>query len=292
MTGTPPRKKSWHCLELAVPQTIAEDVSACCFELGSCGLQTQEAGEWVRLVVYFDAALELEPLRRQLEECLAGLTAGRTEVAVGRLEQADWETEWRRFFQPVWVTSRLVVHPSWIPVETGPGQLAVVIDPQMAFGTGTHESTQLCLQLLEEYLRPGDRCLDLGTGSGILAIAAARRGAGRVLALDIDPCAVDTAGENLERNGVDRTRVEVRLGSVEQVAGRRFELVLANIQSQVLRPLLEPIRPLLATEGRVVFSGLLDDERSAFCVWVEQAGLRIERERSRNGWWCIAAGRA
>ena len=151
------------------------------------------------------------------------------------MEERDWEAEWRRFFAPVWATERIVVHPSWIPVELAEGQIAVHIDPKMAFGTGGHESTQLCLQALEHYLRPGARCLDLGTGSGILSIAAALLGAGSVLAVDIDEKAVANARENLAHNRIDSGQVEVRLGSVEAIAERPFDLVLANIQSHVLR---------------------------------------------------------
>ncbi len=164
----------------------------------------------------------------------------------------------------------------------------MVIDPKMAFGTGGHESTRLCLEFLEELLRPADSCLDLGAGSGILAIAAALLGAGRVTLVDPDGQALENARENLERNGV-AAKATVRQGSLEAVAGERFDLILANIQSAVLRPLLGPLRRAVAPGRHVVLSGLLAREREPFCRQVEAAGLRVDRVRQQGEWFCLAA---
>ena len=283
-------KRAWHCLRLEVPAACAEDVSAWAYELGSCGLQAEEVGERTRLSAYFAAEpmCDLAGVRRELTHRLAalGLTSS---IGTEWVEERDWEVEWRRFFAPVWATERIVVHPSWIPVELAEGQIAVSIDPKMAFGTGGHESTQLCLQALERYLSPGVRCLDLGTGSGVLSIAAALLGAGPVLAVDIDEKAVANARENLAHNRISSERVEVRLGSVEAVAERPFDLVLANIQSHVLRPLLTPLRGLLAADGRVAFSGLLAREEAAFCDWVAEAQLAVDTILAKEAWICVVA---
>ena len=283
-------KRSWHCLRLEVPATCAEDVSAWAYELGSCGLQAEEAGERTQLSAYFAAepVSDLAGIRRELTHRLAALGLA-LPIGTECVEEQDWEAEWRRFFAPVWATERIVVHPSWIPVELAEGQIAVRIDPQMAFGTGGHESTQLCLQALERCLRPGMRCLDLGTGSGILSIAAALLGAGPVLAVDIDEQAVANARENLAHNCIDSEQVEVRLGGVEAVAERPFDLVLANIQSHVLRPLLTPLRGLLAADGRVAFSGLLAREEAAFCRWVIKAKLEVYTILAKGEWICVVA---
>ena len=247
--------KNWHCLRLIVPKNWSEDISAHCFELGSCGVQSEKAGEAERLIAYFDAALDREAICRGIEEYLRTLGLGQTAIAAAELEERDWEAEWRSHFSPVWATERIVVHPSWIPVETRDDQIAIVIDPRMAFGTGGHESTQLCLQVLENMLVPGAHCLDLGTGSGILAIAAARLGAASVLAVDIDQRAVVNSRENLVQNGVEGKNVKVLQGSINQVKGDCFDLIMANIQSHILRPLLGPVRALLQVGGRVVLSG-------------------------------------
>ncbi len=282
--------RSWHCLRLAVPAACAEDVSVWAYELGSCGLQAEEVGEWTQLSAYFAAepARDLAGIRRELTRRLAALGLA-SPIGTECVEEQDWEAEWRRFFAPVWATERIVVHPSWIPVELAEGQIAVRIDPKMAFGTGGHESTQLCLQALERCLRPGMRCLDLGTGSGILSIAAALLGAGPVLAVDIDEQAVANARENLAHNCIDSEQVEVRLGGVEAVAERPFDLVLANIQSHVLRPLLTPLRGLLAADGRIAFSGLLAREEAAFCRWVTEAKLEVDTILAKGAWICVVA---
>jgi ribosomal protein L11 methyltransferase len=281
--------EGWHCLTIAVPSAHAEVVSAWCFDLGSCGLELEEAGEKSRLKAYFAAGQELSALCRRLDEQLkrAGLAGAR--LRADHLGFEDWEREWRRFFQPIRATPRLVVHPSWIPVETGAGQVAVAIDPKMAFGTGGHESTQLCLELLDGLLVPGDRCLDLGTGSGLLGIAAGLLGAGSLRLVDTDPLALENAAENLARNGVEAW---LGLGSIEAVAGVEFDLVLANIQSSVLGPMLGQVRQALRPGGRAVFSGLLVREEETFCRQVEAAGLRVDQARRRHEWLAVAAQRA
>ena len=285
------QKQNWHCLQFAVPQVQSEDIAACCFELGSCGLQVEDEGETARLTAYFAAEYDSEHIRAKIEERLLALGLVETDVESEALEDQDWEEEWRRFFKPVWATPRIVVHASWIPVEVAAGQFAIVIDPKMAFGTGGHESTQLCLEALEKISRADSRCLDLGTGSGILSIAAVKMGAMRVLALDIDAQAVENARENLLRNGVDPEKVDLRQGGIEAGAGQLFDLVLANIQSHVLRPLLPQIDGLLGGGGQVIFSGLLAREEVAFCKWVRDAGLEVDEVLCKNNWIAVVARR-
>ena len=159
----------------------------------------------------------------------------------------------------------------------------------MAFGTGGHESTQLCLAALEGHLCTGTRCLDLGVGSGILSIAAALLGAKSVLAVDIDAVAVANARENIARNRIGPEQVEVRLGSMEVVEEESFDLILANIQSQVLRPLLTPLRRVLAEGGCVLFSGLLEREGKDFCEWIRTAEFQVETVLEKGEWICIVA---
>lgn len=282
----PAEGPSWHCLTLTVPPALAEVVSAWCFGLGSCGLQVEEGAEEWRLQVYFDAGQDLSSICLRLDEQLVGVGLAGARQRAEQVEFEDWEYEWRRFFQPVWATPRIVVHPSWIPVETGAGQVAIVIDPKMAFGTGGHESTQLGLELLDLLLCPGDHCLDLGTGSGILGIAAGLLGAGSLRLVDTDPLALANAAENLARNGVE---AHLCLGSIEAVAGLEFDLVLANIQRSVLVPMLGQVRQVMGLGGRVIFSGLLAHEEGSFCERVEAAGLRVDQARRRNEWIAVAA---
>jgi len=276
---------------MEVPSACAEDMGARAYALGSCGLQAEELGERTRLSVYFAISPELDfaAIEHELGRFAAEFDQQPTSIASELIEERDWEEEWRRFFQPVWATPRIVVHPSWIPVSVEEEQIAVIIDPKMAFGTGGHESTQLCLAALEDHLLTGARCLDLGAGSGILSIAAALLGAKSVLAVDIDPVAVANARENIARNRIGSEQVEVRLGSTEVVEEESFDLILANIQSQVLRPLLTPLRSALAEGGCVLFSGLLGREGKDFCESIRAAELRVETILEKGEWICIVA---
>ena len=283
-------KRAWHCLRLEVPAACAEDVSAWAYELGSCGLQAEEAGERTRLSAYFAAepTCDLAGIRRELTHRLTALGLA-SSIGTECVEERDWEAEWRRFFAPVWATERIVVHPSWIPVELAEGQIAVNIDPKMAFGTGGTNRLSSACRRWRVVCAPGCAVWIWGTGSGILSIAAALLGAGSVLAVDIDEKAVANARENLAHNLIGSEQVEVRLGGIEAVAERPFDLVLANIQSPVLRPLLAPLRGLLAADGRIAFSGLLAREEAAFCRWVTEAQLEVDAILAKGAWICVVA---
>ena len=155
----------------------------------------------------------------------------------------------------------------------------------MAFGTGGHESTQLALRALQETGCEGSHCLDLGTGSGVLSIAAVRLGASRVIAVDTDPEAVDSAGHNLRANlGEAAGRVSVRLGSVEAASDELFQLVVANLESHLVRPLLPSIAASLTAEGAALFSGLVVGEADRFEDWLGESGLGADRSWSKGAW--------
>lgn len=291
VTEAGPEKRRWHWVRFSVPAEHAEEACGWCTGTASCGWQVEDdAG--ATLTVYFDDAIEARRASRQLGERLAGLGLELAPPVSGTVEDQDWAVEWRRSVVPVWASPRIVVLPSWLSAPSRPGLISIVIDPRMAFGTGLHASTRLCLQLLEERLRPGDRCLDLGTGSGVLAIAAARLGAARVLAVDVDPVSVTEAGDNLARNGIVPEIAQVRQGSVEQGIGSTFQVVLANLQSGILEPLVAPLRCLLTVSGVALFSGLTESEAEGFVEHLEHEGWRVDEVRRLEGWVGIAAGRA
>lgn len=201
----------------------------------------------------------------------------------------DWEREWRRGLQPRRVTDRIVVKPSWTAWDAEPGQIVIDIDPQMAFGTGEHGTTRGCLRLLDPSVRAGDRVLDVGSGSGILAIAAALLGAGEVVAVESDPDANINARENIERSGTGgRIRLIEALadGAVLDGLGR-FDVVVANILSGVIRPLLPAFHRALGgdPEGRLIVSGILRTEHEDVVRDAATAGFRVERTEPEDEWW-------
>jgi ribosomal protein L11 methyltransferase len=201
----------------------------------------------------------------------------------------DWAKTWKEGLGPRRVTDRLVVKPTWTEWDAEPGQVVLDVDPQMAFGTGEHATTRGCLRLLDFVVRGGDRVLDVGSGSAILAIAAVRLGAREAVAVEYDPDANLNARENVEQNGV-LGRVEI----VEAMADAalldsygRFDLVLANILSGVIRPLLPAFRAALGglADGRLIVSGILRTEHADVVRDAEAAGFRVERVDEEEEWW-------
>lgn len=256
------------------------------------GLSVLEEGDV--LTVYLDPPADPEAFVAGAERFLADWIADDPPPLSWRWQaNEDWEREWRRGLQPRKVSRRFVVKPSWTEWDAAAEEVVLVIDPQMAFGTGEHATTRGCLRLIDELLRPGDRVLDVGSGSGILSIAAARLGASEVVAIEYDSDANLNARENFDRNGVS-DRVSLREGLADPETIRRlgpFDVILANILSSVIRPLLPAMRDALRNEGRIVVSGILVRERDEVVRAASEAGLRVLREDTEEEWWSAALTR-
>ncbi len=235
-------------------------------------------------------------------------TKGRLEAALGhmrlmypmpapqyrRVEDADWAEAWKAHYQPARIGKRLLIRPSWIEVEARAGDIEIALDPGMAFGTGTHPTTQLCLEALEDVIQPAHDVLDLGCGSGILAIAAAKLGASRVLALDMDNLALDATRENAAANNVAH-QVLVERGSLESVLGsaRRFDLALVNILARIILEMTaQGLGEILRPGGVGVFSGIIDTKAAEVEAGLRRAGLRPYRRRQSGDWVAIEATRS
>jgi ribosomal protein L11 methyltransferase len=217
---------------------------------------------------------------------------------VRRLKESDWRDSWKRHFGVQRIGRALVVKPSWTQYRLKGGEIVLEIDPGMAFGTGQHPTTAMCLRALEELVRPGMSVLDLGCGSGILAIAAAKLGASRVLALDIDPNAVRAARENAAANGA-AAAIEVREGTLDVETprrrvsrgrvGERFDLVVANISGLTLERLARTLASSLNPGGILVASGFLEDAVAGLETAFGAAALQKERTVEDGVWRAIIA---
>jgi ribosomal protein L11 methyltransferase len=266
-------------LHLDVSPDAIELVSSKLFDLGALGIEERDGSTLTRghgpttLVASFED--EASALAAQAE--LAPEHAARLEFVVGDA----WREGWRAYFKPLRVGERLVIKPSWEAFTPEPGDLVLTLDPGQAFGTGTHESTQLLLRELPACVAEGARVLDIGTGSGILAIASIMFGASHVDAIDTDPLAVSATRENAEVNGV-AAKVDAGTTPVEAVS-ERYPLVLANIEARVLVPLAAAVASRVAPGGRLLLSGLLhadaDRVRAAYPAFRELA-------RPTSGDWC------
>jgi ribosomal protein L11 methyltransferase len=268
-------------LHVDVTAQQLEEASSALFDLGALGIEERDASTLLKSGGGAEAAM----LVASFEDDATALAAQRELAAqyTVRLEYVvgdAWRDGWRAYFKPLRVGERLVVKPSWEAFEPGPDDLVLTLDPGQAFGTGTHESTQLILRALPGYVGAGARVLDVGTGSGILAIASVLFGASHVDAIDNDPLAVTATRENAAANGVGE-RIAASEGSLEGLSS--YPLVLANIEARVLVPLAPALIARVAPGGHLLMSGLLHADADR--VRAAYPGFR-ECARPKLGDWC------
>ncbi len=228
----------------------------------------------------------------RLEKAVAELKLSMTVVP---LAETDWEESWKDNYPPQEVGEKIVVLPYWLAQEKT-DRLKVILDPGLTFGTGAHPSTQMVMETMEEVVQPGFRCLDLGSGSGILSIAALRLGAACAIGMDIDPKAEDIARENAAYNGFSAPEFTALTGNVtedkalmEQLAAREYDLVLVNIVADVIIG-LSPVLPNFLTEkSTLICSGILDVRLEEVCAALQQAGLTVTAIQEKEDWRCVTA---
>lgn len=222
-------------------------------------------------------------LSEKLKESLPDCTAEQKTVC-----DDDWKDKWKEYFKPAKVTDRLVVKPTWEEYEKVDGELVIEIDPGMAFGTGTHETTSLCLELIEKYMKPGDDVLDVGCGSGILAIAAGLLGANNVLGIEIDPVAVEIGKSNVALNGLSEN-VKVVYGDLTKGVDFKADLVAANLMADIVKILSKDVAKHIKPGGIYISSGILAELAGDVGSVIEKCGFEIEEVRVKGEWCAIAA---
>ncbi len=209
------------------------------------------------------------------------------------VKEEDWAEAWKQHYHPIRVGQRLLIKPAWVEVEAGPGDVVIEMDPGMAFGTGTHPTTQLCLMACEWFCRPATSMVDIGTGSGILAIAGAKLGCYRVLAREIDEVAVRVAQENVERNGV-ADRVIVQHGSLEGLvtSARHFDLGFANLTARIILDLAsQGLQHIIWPGGKFIFSGIIEEQAAEVIEVLDRIDLRLLGTRQMGDWMMLITTR-
>ena len=255
-------------------------------------------GDDVKVTGYYevDASLNdrvrfVEGEIRRVKNMDLGFDAGKLEILQQTFAEEDWAENWKKAFRPLRLGSHMLVKPGWAECEIRPGDKVIEIDPGMAFGTGTHETTGMCVELVEKYVSPGVSAIDVGTGTGILAIAAAHMGARDVLAIDIDRVAVRVAKENVRINGFEnviRCQAGDLLENVDEVA----DVVIANIISDVFVMIAAPVKAHIREGGVFICSGISAERRQDVLDALDAAGYALLDVCDRGGWCAMAARRA
>ena len=204
------------------------------------------------------------------------------------LDEEDWAHAWKAYFWPQKIGRNMVVKPTWRDYRAESGEVVIELDPGMAFGTGTHPTTTMCISMIEKYLEKDDLFLDIGTGSGILMIAAAKLGAGKICGVDHDETAVQIAVENLRRNGVDAQRFSVNCANLAEGIKETYDMVAANIISRVILDLLNEIEGVLKAGGIFICSGITDENETQVVTAMRNIGFEILEISSQEEWVAIA----
>ena len=252
------------------------------------------------LTFYLDEEVDkhemLLKVRQELEEMRSYLNVGDCPIEESQTEDVDWVNNWKQYFHQFYIDDILVI-PSWENVEAKDSDKMVIhIDPGTAFGTGMHETTQLCIRQLKKYVTEDTEILDVGCGSGILGMLALKFGAKHSVGTDLDPCAIDATYENMDNNGISRDQYEVMIGNIiddkevqDKVGYEKYDIVAANILADVLVPLTPVIIHQLKKGGIYITSGIIEDKEEVVVEAVKKAGLEVLEVNHQGEWVSVTA---
>ena len=252
------------------------------------------------LTFYLDEDVDKQELllkvRQELEEMRSYLNVGECTIEESQTEDVDWINNWKQYFHQFYIDDILVI-PSWENVEAKDSDKMVIhIDPGTAFGTGMHETTQLCIRQLKKYVTEDTEILDVGCGSGILGMLALKFGAKHSVGTDLDPCAIDATYENMDNNGISRDQYEVMIGNIiddkavqDKVGYEKYDIVAANILADVLVPLTPVIIHQMKKGGIYITSGIIEDKEDVVVEAVKEAGLEVLEVNHQGEWVSVTA---
>ncbi len=280
--------KVWHAVEVQLARVAETPITAQLWSANTTGLEiSEDTPEAITMRAYFEAAPDLEQLQANISRALR--LSDLPEAALRSIQpltiaDQDWLSEWKKGYEPVTIGAKILITPSWKRDKIEAGERVIVqIDPGMAFGTGTHETTRGCLELLEKYWHGGS-LLDVGTGTGILAIAAVKLVPGaRVIGFDVDPEAIDVALENAGINGVEEA-IDFEVNKLASFHGQAFDVVLANLTADVIEPLAADFPPVMSSVGTLIVSGILREQGDDVCAALGADGLEVIESKPDGEW--------
>ena len=308
---------NWNEISVSTTTLAVEIISNIFIESGSKGvmiedpsdfhLQGQDPLAWdymekevfdfghedVRVIGYFSSEEDINEKISEIEKRLdyvksLGLDTGTLEICKREVKQENWENEWKKYFNVQKVSGSIVIKPSWEEYTAKEGEKIIDIDPGMAFGTGTHETTRMCINAIEKYMNKGDSLIDIGCGSGILSIAAAHLGAEKVIAVDLDKLAVKVSKENVDLNGFSNT-IDVRYGDLTDVIDEKADVIVANIIADIIAKLSENIADFIKDGGYFISSGIINDKKDFVISKLKENNFDIIEENNDGEWNCIVS---
>ncbi|AOR22981.1 50S ribosomal protein L11 methyltransferase [Clostridium taeniosporum] len=252
----------------------------------------EHKGEFAVVKAYFSEDDNLEEIVSITKEKIKeikdmGINVGKGIVECDKIKEEDWENNWKKYYKPSNITDKIVVKPMWEEYVPKNGELVVELDPGMAFGTGTHETTRMCVKALEKYVKKDSTVFDVGCGSGILAIAAAKLGAKLALGVDLDPVAVESAKENVGLNDLDN--IEILEGNLLDVIDGKADIVVANIIAEIICILTGDVSKALNKGGLFITSGIINERVDMVTSKLNECGFEVLEINKDGEWNCIVA---
>ena len=275
---------SWIELKLDMPNHVLEQISAYLFAHGCEGINIKDD----EIIVYFTTHRWSNEVRISVIKFIRHLVPGFSakNITVKNLTEHDWNADWKKHFKPVKITGSVVVRPPWEEHRQTQGEIVITINPKMAFGTGHHESTKLIIAEMEKIIKPDMHVLDLGTGSGILAIIAHKLGADSVLGVDNDMEAIKNATENLSLNHIT-SGIQIGYAELQQVSQSDYDVILANINKNVLMQYAEMLPAYLKLNGILVLSGILRSDELSITRKFRSHGFAVKRRNAMKEWFSM-----
>ena len=241
---------------------------------------------------YFNIDVDVEEVISEINEKIEkaktlGVDIGGYEIFSLEVNEKDWANEWKKYYKPIKVGEKFVVKPLWEDYEAKGDEIILHMDPGMAFGTGTHETTRMCLEAIEDYMKQDTRVFDIGTGSGILAIGASKLGAKDVVGVDLDIVAVDSAKENVGYNKLQN--VEILHGNLMDVVEGTADIIVANIIAEIILVLIDDVKKMINENGVFISSGIIREKEAVVTQALLDKGFRISEVRREGEWVCIVS---